>query len=332
MLPLIQLFGDRLSWDIDRFIEGDLSYLANSLAREEQAEAEEQIRKSFPDQSTSDVDAALKNDRNAIARMARKAVDKQFSQYKTQVETEVRKAEQVVPNEKRALNDKRDELARVEKTFSDLGFGAEVPETESAKRAQQDRLSKQCFWVLSSVRHNPNGSRIVYGGVHVEPQVNVLPSGSSQHQSTMNSAFSGGNQVDSAYVSRASEQRMASLREQGYQAHHIISDKNERTKDHSLFGLAGESMNSRHNIMYLPKDASLHDTRTVHIGRHRNDVSEAARARMQEAVERGQAENWSQEQYRSALHRMQSEMRQDLRTGYASLNKHERPWATNRRS
>ncbi|MBU0456009.1 MAG: hypothetical protein KKA99_04475 [Gammaproteobacteria bacterium] len=53
--------------------------------------------------------------------------------------------------------------------------------------------------MLSSVRHGPNGSRIVYGGVHVEPQVNVLPSGSSQHQSTMNSAFSG-NSVDSGTI------------------------------------------------------------------------------------------------------------------------------------
>ncbi|MBU0456455.1 MAG: DnaJ domain-containing protein [Pseudomonadota bacterium] len=210
---LIQLFGDRLSWDIDRFIEGDLSYLANSLAREEQAEAEKQIRKSFPDQSTSDVDAALKNDRNAIARMARKAVDKQFSQYKSQVETEVKKAEQVVPNEKKALRDQRDELSRVEKIFSDLRFGADVPETESAKRAQQDYLSKQCFWVLSSVHHNPNGSRIVYGGVHVEPQVNVLPSGSSQHQNLVNST-SENSHVDSRNISHAGRAgRQARLRE-----------------------------------------------------------------------------------------------------------------------
>lgn len=160
---------------------------------EKKAEAEKQIQKAFSDQNKNDVSAALKNDSNAIARIARNVVDKKFSQYKSHVETEVREAEQVVPNEKKALRDKRDVCARIEKTFKDLRFGADVPETEEEKKEQEEYLSKQCFWVLSSVCHHPKGSlaRTIYGGVHVEPKVNVLLSGSSQHQNTMNSAFSG---------------------------------------------------------------------------------------------------------------------------------------------
>jgi hypothetical protein len=49
--------------------------------------------------------------------------------------------------------------------------------------------------------------------------------------------------------------------------------------------------------------------------------------RMDEVVKKGQAQNWSQEQYRAGLRSILAECRHELRSGNVALNVKQRPWA-----
>nr|WP_269151603.1 AHH domain-containing protein [Sutcliffiella horikoshii] len=109
--------------------------------------------------------------------------------------------------------------------------------------------------------------------------------------------------------------KAANLRKQGFQEHHIISDKNKLTQNHKLLKEAGFDLQSRSNKMFLPSKASLHPTRSIHKGKHTNKVSENLARQMDQVLEIGTANGWSQKQYNDALRGIISGERQLLRNG-----------------
>ena len=112
---------------------------------------------------------------------------------------------------------------------------------------------------------------------------------------------------------------------EGFQDHHIISDKNPLTKNHELLELADFDLQSRANKIYLPTDATLHPTRSIHLGRHRTSVSDNLASRMDEAVALGQQNAWNTQQYAQALRSIIGQERRLLKSGQRALNIHSRP-------
>ena len=121
--------------------------------------------------------------------------------------------------------------------------------------------------------------------------------------------------------------RPATLRQRGFQDHHIISDKNPLTQNHELLDLAGYNLQSRPNKIFLPSQEALHPTRSIDSGRHRNSVSENLANQMDTIVDVGRQQGLTQEQFRRALDAMVSQERQLLRSGERALNRNARPWA-----
>ncbi|BCV62866.1 RHS repeat-associated core domain-containing protein [Shewanella algae] len=113
----------------------------------------------------------------------------------------------------------------------------------------------------------------------------------------------------------------------GFQDHHIISDKNKLTRNHELLDLAEFDLQKRQNKIFLPTDESLHPTRSIHRGRHTTQVSRNLAEQMDAVVEVGKQQGWTKPQYRKALDSIISQERQLLRSGHRALNKNQRPWA-----
>jgi hypothetical protein len=114
---------------------------------------------------------------------------------------------------------------------------------------------------------------------------------------------------------------------EGFQDHHIVSNKNPLTKNHELLDLADFDLNSRTNRIFLPTDGSLHPTRSIHMGRHTTGVSRNLARKMDAVVEVGRAQGWSQQQYGNALRVIIMKEQQALKSGVRALNKNARPWA-----
>jgi len=113
----------------------------------------------------------------------------------------------------------------------------------------------------------------------------------------------------------------------GFQDHHIVSDKNPLTKSHELLDLADFDLQSRPNKIFLPKSEAAHPTRSIHYGKHRRAVSAQLADAMDQIVETGKAEGWTTEQYREALRQLLAEERAALRNGLRALNKNARQGA-----
>ncbi|WP_269431266.1 AHH domain-containing protein [Paenibacillus algorifonticola] len=105
-----------------------------------------------------------------------------------------------------------------------------------------------------------------------------------------------------------------------------MSDKNN-AKNHALIKAAGYDLHSRNNKMFLPTDGTLHPTRSIHKGKHAKKVSENLARQMDEVLQHGKDNNWSQQQYNDALRDLVSKERQLLRDGSRALNKNKRAWA-----
>ena len=87
-------------------------------------------------------------------------------------------------------------------------------------------------------------------------------------------------------------------------------------------------MNARANKIYLPTNPALHDTRSIHKGRHTNSYSEKIAERLNGVVDQGKAQGWNQAQYRSAVRdELSKSTRQELRAGTVGLNKNLRSQA-----
>jgi hypothetical protein len=114
---------------------------------------------------------------------------------------------------------------------------------------------------------------------------------------------------------------------EGFQDHHIVSDKNKLTQNHELLDLAGFDLQKRQNKIFLPTEEALHSTRSIHSGRHTTQVSRNLAEQMDAVAEVGRQQGWSQQQYRQALDTIISQERQLLKSGERALNKNQRPWA-----
>jgi RHS repeat-associated protein len=123
------------------------------------------------------------------------------------------------------------------------------------------------------------------------------------------------------------ERKVDCLKAQGFQEHHIISDKNAQTKNHPLIALAGFDLQSQANKIYLPDNENLHPTRSIHNGRHPNVVSTNLARQMNDAVVLGRQQGWGQKQYDDALRGIIAKERIELKAGNRMLNKNHRPWA-----
>src|SRR5690606_8518455 len=87
---------------------------------------------------------------------------------------------------------------------------------------------------------------------------------------------------------------------EGFQDHHILSDKNKLTQNHELLDLAGFDLQKRQNKIFLPTDETLHPTRSIHSGRHTTQVSRNLAEQMDAVVEVGKQQGWTQQQYQKA--------------------------------
>ena len=114
---------------------------------------------------------------------------------------------------------------------------------------------------------------------------------------------------------------------EGFQDHHIVSDKNPLTKNHELLDAADFDLQSRANKMFLPEDAAQHLTRSIHSGRHTTAVSRNLAVQMDEVLEIGKQSGWTQVEYNQALRAIIGQERQMLRSGQRALNVNARPGA-----
>jgi len=144
---------------------------------------------------------------------------------------------------------------------------------------------------------------------------------------TLAGAFLPGRPVGRAAWEGSQAQRAAALRAQGFQEHHIISDKNPLTQNHELLELADFDLQSRTNKIFLPSNESLHSTRSIHMGSHSRSVSQNLADQMTTIVTYGRQQNWTTIEYERAIHELISEERQVLRSGERALNKNARPWS-----
>jgi RHS repeat-associated protein len=168
-----------------------------------------------------------------------------------------------------------------------------------------------------------------YGKVNIpELPKNAVQKNYLEVTRTGNNVSSGvGNKQISAKKSIAN--KVKELKKQGFQEHHIISDKNPLTKEHELFDLAGynnpnDFLQLQKNKIYLPKDASLHPTRSIHKGRHYQSVSQNLSQLMDDVVDVGKTQGWTTEQFNEALTNIVKNERQLLKDGTRILNKNRR--------
>ena len=274
---------------IDSFMQGNINPLSEALINYEKTKAQEDMNKQFPYSSTKNIALALDDYGDATAKSI-------------------------------ATDESRRQLLRRKETNDKLASG--FTQINLGKHEAKVDLEDQCFWVPASVRHEVRRdgttglarySFFVYGGVNIQPHVNIVPGGNGPL---------GGNAVGGGAFNRTEITR-------GFQDHHIISPTNHATKNHELLSLAGfNDINSRSNRIYLPVHESQHATRSIHRGRHTQEAMNDVARNMDRIVQKGKAENWSQSQYRSELRTMLSETRQELRAGNIALNSKHRPWAT----
>ncbi len=209
------------------------------------------------------------------------------------------------------LREQKNYKENIESGFTRIGLKKDI---------QPENTEGQCFWVPASIRHevktntvsNSRYSFFVYGGVNVQPRINVVRGGG---------APTGNSRANSGSFNRAAATR-------GFQDHHIVSHTNSATKNHRLLQLAGfTNLNARANRIFLPTCETLHPTRTIHRGRHTTASMKAVQQKMDKLYAIGQSQDWNPTQYKSAFRNMLSETRQDLRAGNIALNSKHRPWS-----
>ena len=128
-------------------------------------------------------------------------------------------------------------------------------------------------------------------------------------------------------VTTSINRKLAILRAQGFQEHHIISPTNSAVRNHPLLSAAGYDLQGRSNKIVLPNDARVHPTRAIHIGRHEGTYSSVLKAKFDETLALGRSQGWTKAQYRAALDSVVAEERAALRNGDRALNSVARPGA-----
>jgi RHS repeat-associated protein len=103
----------------------------------------------------------------------------------------------------------------------------------------------------------------------------------------------------------------------GFQKHHIIP---QELRGHELLKKAGFNIHNSKNVIYLPKSAENHPTRTIHSGPHQA-YTQDIRSKMDTRNVVGTNANWSKADYQRAVNRLIAEERSGLRKGTTILNK-----------
>ncbi|PIT14810.1 hypothetical protein BGI32_06920 [Snodgrassella alvi] len=97
----------------------------------------------------------------------------------------------------------------------------------------------------------------------------------------------------------------------GFQKHHIIP---QQLKNHALLKEAGMNIHSIKNVIYLPRSADAHPTRTIHRGSHPK-YTNSIEKKMDNLLKIGQNNNWTQTEYKDALRELIRSERANLRSG-----------------
>jgi len=232
---LNQLFESRLKLTIldvyryhaliDRFLtHREIHPLAEALAQHERLEAENQIQRQFSESSLHEIRSALEGSDESASHVARGEALRQLGIFKAERE-------------------------RVKAGFNVIHLGEEEQPVD---------IEGKCYWVPASVHHEVDShsrrrySLFVYGGVNIQPRVNITQGGVGP----LGGTSVGGGSFDRGAITH------------GFQSHHIISHTNVLTRDHPLLAAAGFNLQSQANRIFLPTDSSMHDTRSIHIGRH----------------------------------------------------------------
>jgi len=111
------------------------------------------------------------------------------------------------------------------------------------------------------------------------------------------------------------------------QEHHIIHQK---LKNEELFKLAGMDVEDAYNKMLLPNvkgSEYINTNRSIHQGRHDGPIARDLRAQMQDVVDIGKAQEWTQQQYANELKSIIAGEYQLLKSGDRALNKNAREWS-----
>lgn len=284
---LTEIFSSHLSLGstvfsglIEAFLLGNINPLAEALILQEKSKAQAEIKKQFPESSTIDIALAIDDGGEAAA---------------TRIATEV---------SHNRLREQKKPIDALATGFVAISLG---------KHEEPINLEGQCMWVPASVRHEVRKdgaglsrySFFVYGGVNVQPRMNVVKGG----------AALSGSRVGGGAFNR-------DIDRQKFQSHHIV---HQASKGHQLLAAAGFNIHSNANRIFLPTHESHHPTRTIHRGGHTKETRQAIESKMTKIFETGQAQNWSQSQYRDRLRTMLSESRQELRAGRVALNSKCRP-------
>jgi hypothetical protein len=139
---------------ITSFLKGDIYPLARALADEDKKQVQNEISQQFLSSSTRDISLALDNsDATAIQRISQQESRTQFLQ-------------------------RRNEEMKLAAGFEHIHLGEE--------EEQETDLTNECLWVPASVRHEVRKDSVtgqsrysffVYGGVNIQPRINIIPGG-----------------------------------------------------------------------------------------------------------------------------------------------------------
>lgn len=183
---------------IEKFFDWNAAPLAHVLVDHERIEAIKSIQKSLPENSVADIEEALSYPAGFAARTATERASGALSQYKQSMNAEIAKLERMVSTEKQKLQNQLQGLKKLESQFTQVGLGKRVAQEEKID------LSSKCRWVPANVRHDTetHHSHMVYGGVHIEPEIRVLDEKDSSRALLVSDVFSGPAQgrADVSYV------------------------------------------------------------------------------------------------------------------------------------
>jgi hypothetical protein len=139
-------FSGLSSWQpsqiIDKFLEGNDKPLLDRLVEHDRKQAAKKIKEIYPEHTEESLDRALNHSLLVIDEIVERETEKVLEQHKQYLKTRL------------------SERQKLEKSFVDLGFAANVEEID---------LKGTCLWVPASFRHDVDKghSRAVYGGVRI---------------------------------------------------------------------------------------------------------------------------------------------------------------------
>ncbi|MEE4857779.1 RHS repeat-associated core domain-containing protein, partial [Pseudomonas alliivorans] len=102
----------------------------------------------------------------------------------------------------------------------------------------------------------------------------------------------------------------------GFQKHHIIP---QQLVGHEAIKASGMNIHKVSNIIYLPKYAENHPTRTIHRGSHAQYTA-SIEQKLDQVHEYGKNNGWTKAEYNRAVNNIIASERKGLRSGITMLN------------